>query len=78
MTAVAPALGLAEPDARPPFAAPASAAQLLETCAAAAAVGSAIELGVFARVTDECGFKADRRRSLAGAVPLSLITARRR
>jgi hypothetical protein len=52
VTAVAPALGLAEPDARPPFAAPAFAAQLLETCAAAAAVGSAIELGVFARVTE--------------------------
>jgi O-methyltransferase domain len=52
VTAVAPALGLAEHEARPPFAAPAFAAQLLETCAAAAAVGSAIELGVFARVTE--------------------------
>ena len=52
MTAVAPALGLAKPDARLPFAAP-------------------------ARWLDECEFEAVRRR-LAGAVPLSLITAQRR
>lgn len=52
MTGVAAALGLAEPDAGPSFPAPAFAAQLLETCAAAAAVGSAIELGVFERVAE--------------------------
>ena len=83
MTAVAPAFGLAETDARPPFAAPAFAAQLLETCAAAAAVGSAIELGVFARVTDgaadpatvaaDCGLtsRAPRRSSWASPVSAS-------
>ena len=68
MTGVAAALGLAEPDARPSFAAPPLAAQLLEMCAAAAAVGSAIELGVFERVAE----------GAAAPVTVSLITARRR
>jgi len=74
VTGVAAALGLAEPDARPSFAAP-FAAQLLEMCAAAAAVGSAIELGAFERVAERAVDPATVAGD--GAVPLSLITARR-
>ncbi len=78
MTGVAAALGLAEPDAGPSFAAPAFAAQLLETCAAAAAVGSAIELGVFERVAEgaadpvtvatDCGLTEQGAEALLGAL----------
>ena len=52
MTEMAAARRAAEPDARSSFVAPALAAQLLEACAAAAAVASAIELGVFESVAE--------------------------
>ena len=51
MTEVAAPIGRVRPDARPPIT-PAQAAALQEACAAAAAIHSALELGVVARVTE--------------------------
>lgn len=52
MTRAASTLGLAESDTGPSFPTATRAVELLETCAAAAAVGSAIELGVVGRVAE--------------------------
>jgi SAM-dependent methyltransferase len=51
MTEVAAPIERVRPDARPPIT-PAQAAALQEACAAAAAIHSALELGVVARVTE--------------------------
>jgi hypothetical protein len=51
MTEVAAPIGRVRPDARPPTT-PAQAAALQEACGAAAAIHSALELGVVARVTE--------------------------
>ena len=51
MTEVAAPIGRVRPDARPPIT-PAQAAAHQEACAAAAAIHSALELGVVARVTE--------------------------
>jgi ubiquinone/menaquinone biosynthesis C-methylase UbiE len=51
MTEVATPIGRVRPDARPPIT-PAQAAALQDACAAAAAIHTALELGVVARVTE--------------------------
>jgi SAM-dependent methyltransferase len=68
----------AEPDARPYVPAAALVAELLEACAAGAAVGSAIELGVLSRVeagsvavasvADDCGLTQQGAESLLAAL----------
>jgi hypothetical protein len=52
VTSAASTLQLAESETGPSFPTAARAVELLETCAAAAAVGSAIELGVVGRVAE--------------------------
>ena len=69
MTEVAAPIEWVRPDPRPPIA-PAQAAALQEACAAAAAIHSALELGVLAHVTEAAG--------LPGPFPSTLITGRRR
>lgn len=79
------ALGLAE-SARSSFPPPALAAELLETCAGGAAIGSALELGVIARVTEgpveagtvaaDCGLTEQGAESLLAALAALGLLAR--
>jgi SAM-dependent methyltransferase len=85
VTATAALGGTAEPDSRPFYPAAALVAELLEACAAGAAVGSAIDLGVVARlqagpvaqdsVAADCGLTRQGAESLLAALAaLGLVT----
>ena len=85
MTAARALVAAAEPDSRPFYPAAALVAELLEACAAGAAVGSAIDLGVVARVqagpvapdsvAADCGLTGQGAESLLAAlVALGLVT----
>jgi Dimerisation domain len=85
VTRAVSALGLAE-SARSSFPPPALAAKLLETCAGGAAIGSALELGVIARVTEgpveaetvaaDCGLTEQGAESLLAALAALGLLAR--
>jgi SAM-dependent methyltransferase len=85
VTATAALGGTAEPDSRPFYPAAALVAELLEACATGAAVGSAIDLGVVARlqagpvapdsVAADCGLTRQGAESLLAALAaLGLVT----
>lgn len=86
MTAAVALAGAAEPDALPSFPAAALVAKLLEACAAGAAVGSAIDLGVVARieagpvapdrVAADCGLTEQGAESLLAALAALGLVAR--
>ena len=64
-------------DALPPIT-PAQAAAFQEACAAAAAIHSARELGVIARISEAPADPRRRLDDLLGPFPFTLITATRR
>jgi SAM-dependent methyltransferase len=85
VTAAVSTLSRAEADSRPAFPPAALAAELLQTCAGGAAVGSALELGVLARLAAEpagpdrvaadCGLTLQGAETLLAALAaLGLVT----